>query len=359
MSVPLIPPAEPPNSHRRHAPKTGAGQYSGTNLSSSVQHLETKSPAPTPEISHPRFGSREFDSQPATAEEQRFRHSGWAVRRHQIYKALLRTHRPDARIDRFCNCGAGAQLQVSQDGNDLRYICMRCKDRWCAPCCSERSAGFAERVAQQIAGKTTRFITLTLRHSNTPLAAQIDRLYRSFAALRRRATTCTVFEGGAAFLEPKRNRANDGWHPHLHIITEGTYIDQRDLSRTWHEITGDSSIVDIRRVHDNADVARYVCKYVTKPADPSVFACPDALDEMITALAGRRLCMTFGTWRGIRLDADPPDAEHWITIGSVDTLRSNAAAGDVNAIRYMEAAQRKWPLFAHIWSIPPPEDLRD
>jgi hypothetical protein len=155
----------------------------------------------------------------------------------------------------------------------------------------------------------------------------------------------------------KRSSPKHGaqWHPHLHIVTEGTYIEQKALSRAWHEVTGDSSIVDIRRVADSGDVSRYVCKYVTKPADATIFPVPDRLDEFICAIGGRRLCLTFGTWRGFKLDADPQDVATWVTIGSVETLRNDAAAGDPNAIRYLEAAQRKWPLFGALFALPPPD----
>jgi hypothetical protein len=280
------------------------------------------------------------------------------VRRHQVYAALCRTCRPNARIERFVHCGAGLALQVNADGTEMRWVCDRCKDRMCVVCCGERSAAFAERLAQHIAGKITRFITLTLRHSNTPLAAQLDRLYRCFSVLRRRKDFRDVFAGGAAFAEVKLSRDRAMWHPHLHIITEGRYVDQLELSRAWHEITGDSSIVDIRRVNEPGDAARYVCKYVTKPADGTIFGDTDRIDEFICAVGGRRLCLTFGRWRGFKLDADPQDAAKWITVGTVSDLRGRANDGDVDAIRYLEACARKWPLFGALFGLPPPTEER-
>lgn len=272
-----------------------------------------------------------------------------------MYKAMKRTHRPDARMDRFCNCGAGMALQVSEDGTDMRMVCTRCKDRFCIACGSERAGGFAERIAQHLSGRVTRFITLTLRASDTPLVDQLDRLYRSFSALRRRAQVKGVFVGGACFLECKIGSGSGMWHPHLHIITEGRYIDCRELSREWHKVTGDSSVTKIKAVPDNIARASYITKYVTKPADSSVFAVEAMLDEFMCAIGGRRLAMTFGTWRGFKLDGDPPEDVKWITVGSPSSLIDDAAAGDVNAIRYLEAAQRKWPLFSELWKIPPPQ----
>ena len=45
------------------------------------------------------------------------------------------------------------------------------------------------------------------------------------------------------------NEKTGEWHPHVHMFALlDTWIDQEHLSETWHEITGDSFIVDIRRV---------------------------------------------------------------------------------------------------------------
>jgi len=207
-----------------------------------------------------------------------------------------------------------------------------------------------------MAGKVTRFITLTLRASNTPLTDQIDRLFRSFRALRVDKNLGGKLKGGAAFGEIKIGERSGRWHPHLHVIAEGAFIDQKELSRAWHRITGDSTIVDIKRVDSVERAASYVAKYVTKPADASVFANTELLDEFVCAIAGRRLCSTFGSWRGFCLDAPPPDDVQWITLGSVHSLRLSASDGNVDALRWLEAASRKWPLFGTLFSIPPPTD---
>ena len=66
------------------------------------------------------------------------------------------------------------------------------------------------------------------------------------------------------------------WHPHVHMFALlDTWIDQEHLSETWHEITGDSFIVDIRRVKKDkqygySNAAAEVCKYALKFGDLSV-----------------------------------------------------------------------------------------
>ena len=55
---------------------------------------------------------------------------------------------------------------------------------------------------------------------------------------------------GNVFIRKHIQRKKTGeWHPHVHMFALlDTWIDQEHLSETWHEITGDSFIVDIRRV---------------------------------------------------------------------------------------------------------------
>jgi hypothetical protein len=41
-------------------------------------------------------------------------------------------------------------------------------------------------------------------------------------------------------------RGDGMWHPHLHVIAEGRFLDKHALSAAWHHATGDSFVVDIR-----------------------------------------------------------------------------------------------------------------
>ena len=72
-------------------------------------------------------------------------------------------------------------------------------------------------------------------------------------------------EGGFYSYENTYNEKTREWHPHLHIFgVLEDWIDQRSLSQTWYEITGDSYIVDIRRVKKakNTDIQKLLQKFV-------------------------------------------------------------------------------------------------
>lgn len=239
--------------------------------------------------------------------------------------------------------------------------CNHCRDRLCQPCQTARRAHLVEAILFAVAGALTRvrFMTFTLKHNRTPLTAQLDRLYLAFRTLRRTKLWRESQTGGAFFLEVKVG--DDGlYHPHLHVLAEGTFVEQRDLCATWHAITGDSFIVDVREVTDPQKRASYVTKYATKPADSTVIRDAAKLDEFLIAIKGRRLYQPFGKWRALLpADADDEPARTLTSIGSIYTICARAAEGCHASRMWWSMATAKWPhleLFRHAQphTFPPP-----
>lgn len=283
----------------------------------------------------------EFRVKPASVRELLFRHSHWYRRRNVVFRSLQRLHVSANRLDRFAQCGAGCCVYFSPSSGDWKLRASYCRDRVCQACGSARSAVIADTLARHCQDKHTRFVTLTLKHQPIPLADQIDRCYRAFSTLRRRTWWKSCVTGGAAFLEVKVGR-DSLWHVHLHMIVEGKFVDQRKLGSEWHAVTGDSYVVDVRAVGQDQKEVRYAAAYAGKPLDKTICDDPSRLDEFIVAIKGRRLALTFGTWRGLDLDGEPTDlADDWIPVGSLDRLWSDAAAGDLSAQNVLICLQRR------------------
>lgn len=110
--------------------------------------------------------------------------------------------------------------------------------------------------------------------------------------------------------EVKRGSGSGEWHPHLHMVAlAATKPDAFKLSAEWHDITGDSKIVDVRPI-DTADPVAGFCevfKYAVKFSDQP----PADTWTAFHALKGRRLVASAGLFRGVvvdETDADPgPD----------------------------------------------------
>lgn len=289
------------------------------------------------------FGRNEFACAPLLPEEAGFRHGGWQPTRQRIFTALARCRTSRSALEAFATCGSRLFLHVRDDRQDMKLSAACCHNRWCQPCMRSVASTVSANLAGRIDPKRCRFLTFTLRHNSLSLTQQLDRLYSCFSMLRRRQAWKSHVTGGAAFCEIKVSAYDGRWHPHLHVVAEGSFWSQRDIAAEWLAVTGDSTVVHIRAVDDNAKAAGYVTKYLTKPVDASVLGRQEKLDEAIVALRSRRKMFTFGKWRGWKLTEMQPDAHEWRAIDSISSLLSKERDGDLEAVRWLQAARRKWP----------------
>ncbi len=265
-----------------------------------------------------------------------FRHSGWMDRRHCVRDALRKMDDAGSRRDRFDHCGRHAWVLRSLDDPSLyRISCDKCKDRFCTPCASERARHIAACVGDFAKDRDLRLVTLTLAQSARSVKQDLDRLYAAFVKLRRRAPWRQTQTGGVYFVEIKRRRDDDGWHTHLHVLTEGRWLSKSWLSKAWLEVTGDSYIVDIRQCKSGPDAARYVAKYAGKGVHGSCYHQPEILLDVMNALKGRRLVGKWGNWSELDLDTEAPEGT-WETVGTLQVLLSLANDGDADAIAIVQ-----------------------
>lgn len=274
----------------------------------------------------------EHEAPPADRVELAFRHRGWWANRQRVKAAMDVGMMPESRRRRFNNCGADCMVEVACDGSHHRLRAVYCGDRFCTPCCNARSRKIASALERWSHELPLSFLTLTLKATSDPLSKTVDRLLASFVKLRATLLWQKAVGGGAYFIEVTRGRRGSHWHVHLHVLFYGRWIDQRELSSSWHRSTGDSYVVDVRRINDRASACRYVAKYATKAIDDGVMKSPDALVEAMIALRGRRMLGTFGGWRGRRLDEDEPEKTEYRQIGKLAFVFHSARAGDEWAI---------------------------
>lgn len=296
-----------------------------------------------------------------------FRHGGWHHDRNRVSKAL-HAH-PDASDRRrlaFDRCGSDAFVESRQIGyvnrvTEYRLRSTHCHDRWCLPCAAERAAVIRENLLRHMHGlKNLSLITLTLRGEGQALSTLLDRAYRHLQELRNTACWKKAVTGGAAIIEAKLGADKKRWHVHWHIVCQAKYFDQRQLSQAWLKITGDSMIVDIRRVQAMSGAVQYICKYVTKAADTAVIRSPEHLREGLTAFQGRRLVSTFGTWRGLHLSQRNENEEvsqsatAWVCEGRLDDLWQGWKNHDPRARAIIETLIRQKTKTQNQNSTPPP-----
>ena len=162
-------------------------------------------------------------------------------------------------------------------------------------------------------------LTLTVKNGED-LQERFEHLTRSFRTLLQRYRDfkkkgwgfnqfCKI-DGGFYTTEYTYNEKTKQWHPHIHIFALiNDWIDQEELAETWHDITHDSYIVDVRRVkktkeHGYSKAVAEVCKYALKFSDLSL----ENTWEAFLVLKGKRLTGSFGSMHGIKIpDTATPD----------------------------------------------------
>jgi plasmid rolling circle replication initiator protein Rep len=196
-----------------------------------------------------------------------------------------------------------------------------CKKHLLCPFCAARRAAKAvekniERVTTVLeSDKNLKPVMLTLTVKNgDDLQERFLHLKSSFQRLqqnRRNAlkgqkwTEFARVQGGMFSFEITNN--GDGWHPHIHMVALlDDWIDQKALSEEWQAITGDSFIVDIRRIKpldqnvstlNIAGAMLEVFKYSMKFQDMTL----DLNWEAYEVLNKKRLYGSFGNLRGVDL----------------------------------------------------------
>lgn len=256
-------------------------------------------------------------------------------------------------------CRAGGKIRaccrtplilVSETG-DVRVALCKCKHRMCPTCSRARSREASESVRGRVKlMNSPRFMTLTLKATEAPLVDQVDQLLSCFRQLRRLKIWKDLVVGGIATIECTWNAKTERWHPHIHAIVDGRYFPQPQLKSAWLKVTGDSSIVDVRKVNDATQAARYVASYMCKHG--AVATWPRAcIQEFTEAMHGRRMLQTFGNQHGVEVDKAerdpmPEGLEPLATSKEIDDLADEGHADAQRARRWLHRCGGAWRL---IW----------
>lgn len=309
-----------------------------------------------PKINRPPHFRSEFEY--AQPWEITYRHRHWSWRRRRVWDALQRVNTDGQRLIRFKECGAKLTLNI----NDGPYLSSQtCRDRWCDPCSRTQARYIAEQIKKLLLPSATRFCTLTLRHSATPLTDQLNFLYDSYRKLRQR-TIWNQQTASLAICEIKYIPTTTRWHPHLHVLTVGNFIDAYDLSDQWHRVTHDSYVTHIKRVTTIDQAYHHLSSYMTKPFGADVYEYPNALDEAIISMRSRRSLISSGKWNKVRFrrkseaDTYKDDAGRICTTSpshKVATIQSIIDRTNPNSTRYSEIIQRDMP---RLWNVIKPKE---
>ena len=180
---------------------------------------------------------------------------------------------------------------------------------------------YSERVDEVLKQKRklkVALLTLTVKNGHdlqersSHLITSLRTLIKRRQDYKKKARGFNEFckiDGAMYSYENTYNEQTGEWHPHVHmLVLLNDWIDQEQLSETWHEITGDSFVVDVRRVKKSkefgyAKAAAEVCKYALKFGDLTV----EKTWEAFKILKGKRLSGAFGSLYGVKIPENLAD----------------------------------------------------
>lgn len=251
---------------------------------------------------------------------QRRVHRPWAGERSQILWAFARSEDPalQKRARSMAACCCSPIIQQLQGGG-LRLVPIRCRDRLCPLCAHRRARDAAAKYGRAVGMMgAARHLVLTAPAVDAPLAEQLRDLRAAVKRLRQADGWRQAVIGGVYTVEITRNKSSGLWHPHVHLVVDGHFYPQRQACSEWRAaLAGRGAwksmapdapvIVHISAVHNRHQLAKYIAKYIAKPA--GIGGWPEAaVCELATATHGVRMMHTFGSLHGVKLGAEEPNA---------------------------------------------------
>ena len=186
-------------------------------------------------------------------------------------------------------------------------------------------------------------VTLTVK-DGPDLAERFKHLHKAQRELwmrkhRGRGSALDGVAGAVWSYEVKRGSGSGFWHPHLHMIALAENApDQAELAAEWHNITGDSFIVDVRPISQEDPVSGFieVFKYAVKFSEQEP---ADTLHAFMT-LRGKRLLASAGLFRGVDLPDDLTDDPAGVAgLPYYDLMYSYSRAGGYSLSKRSEVHQ--------------------
>lgn len=255
-----------------------------------------------------------FDTESQVRQYAEHMRNSAKIRKYNILS--LRGLGKDKKADDVQSCAAYILYKEKEttDGEFLQKIdkMYLCKDRFCMFCAGVKAAKnlriliktFDKLNIENDNGIRYRFITLTVPNVDiNNLRNQIQAMTKAFNSLNARYKKAGLWNGYYKSLEITYNEKNNTYHPHLHIIADGIYIPQDELSRNWYNAAIKHGIMNIpKNMNDNKKLNVHIqatikpwelCKYVVKPDTMTYAAIYDLINTQ--ALKGFRDYGTAGT----------------------------------------------------------------
>lgn len=220
-----------------------------------------------------------------------------------------------------------SKWRVFEVDGDLEVYPDRCKNRHCPVCADFYYRDLQLRMQACYAKmKHPKLLTLTMSDNSMTLNKNISFIKEDFFKLRRRIALKKAWTDGL-WIVGITVGDNGRLKPHIHAIVDGTYFNQKTLSRLWYNIS-DSYIADIRNAPTDG-ITEYLSKHFATPSWANDL-CDSAVNDLIFGLYHQRLVGAWGNCKKIIFRKEEKIERKYI--GDLDTIVAGAYSGVTNCI---------------------------
>ena len=155
-------------------------------------------------------------------------------------------------------------------------------------------------LKRQQVGYSMKMLTLTTRNSGD-VVADVGKFKDNWPKLYR-----SMFKSKFSAAQSAIEIGPDNKTVHAHILIYCPFIDVKAISAKWQQLTGDSKIVDIRKVETNSNkklrqACKEVCKYITDLdkwiKQHGIDEACDQIADLTLRLKGERFGESYGNFR--------------------------------------------------------------
>lgn len=234
--------------------------------------------------------------------------------------------------DRLEDCCRIPHIYIHPETAHIKLQIFRCKSRLCVLCGARRAKELHTQILPLVKNMNSpRIIVLTPKSTDRPLREQIQTLVKNFTKLRKTDDWKRRFSAGFYCIEVTHNDVTNQWHPHLHIIVDGSYWFWEELRNTWHDVTGNSFIITINRCNSHDHAVREITKYSTKTQNIKTVP-PYRVPEWALQVKSMRFINMFGGLRKPKQEKTDTDPyEGYIYLAALSAVEATIAQGKPGA----------------------------
>ena len=227
-----------------------------------------------------------------------------AIDRHPSWPAKQRIDN----ADRARTCGVWMGVKTCNNDHHAGVTAFCNNHKRCRRCARANAKKESDKLylisehllRHQQVGYSLKMLTLTIRNSGNVLA-DVTKIKRCWPKLYR-----SMFKSRLSAARRRIEIGPDNKTVHVHILIYCRFVDVKAISAKWQQLTGDSKIVDIRKVETNSDkklrqACKEVCKYITDLdkwiKQHGIDEACDQIADLTLRLKGERFGESYGNFR--------------------------------------------------------------